>query len=455
MTVKRNKYHLVICWNKVSITLIHVAAMAMVVSLGLTGCSGGVPKLSSLNPFAKAPPPRLEGERVSISPQKSINDGELAITPVILPAMIQNAAWSQPGGTANNAPGHLQLSTNLRQLWSADIGSGSTSYGRLTASPIVFDGRVYTLDSRAKVSAFSASGGTRTWRVNLTPDNENSTEGFGGGLAADAGRLYVATGFGRVTALNPATGKHIWEKNLGIPIRSSPTAAQNKVFVTTANGRFYCLNGENGEILWDYRGFGETTQVSSNPSPAFDGDIVTVPYPNGDVVAIQASTGTPLWSEILARTRASSFASMSDAARPAMLGGTVFAVGHGGRIIATVQDTGERLWTQNVPGRQAPWVTSNNVFVVDLTGKLSALTRQGGKAVWTIQLPDAKNWAGPVLAGGNLWLASDKGGLLGIDAASGRVSSKLSVGSAIFIAPVVANGKLFVLNDKGRLYAFR
>ena len=69
-------------------------------------------------------------------------------------------------------------------------------------------------------------------------------------VAYDAGRVYVATGFGRVTALNPATGKKLWEKVIGIPIRSSPTAAQNKVFVLTTSGRFFCLKGDNGEIIW-------------------------------------------------------------------------------------------------------------------------------------------------------------------------------------------------------------
>ncbi len=437
-----------------------VPGAAALAALVVAGCSGGLPqlpKMSSLNPFAEAPPPPLEGKRIPVLPQKqTVGGAELANTPVALPAMIQNASWSQPGGTANNAPGHLLLSSALRRAWSASAGSGSSSSGRLTASPVIFNGRVYTLDASAKVSAFSAAGGARSWRRNLTPENESASEGFGGGLAVDSGRLYVATGFGRVAALDPATGKQLWEKKLGIPVRSSPTAAQNKVFVVTSTGLAYCLNGDDGEILWEYRGLSETTQISSNPSPAVDGDVVAIPYPNGDVVAIQVSTGTPLWSDSLARTRgATSFASMSDAARPAMSGGTVFAVGHAGRMVATQQATGERLWALNIPGTQTPWVAGNNVFVVDLSGKLSAFTRQTGQLIWSVQLPDARVWSGPALAGGQLWLASNKGGLIGVDAKSGRVAQKLSIGGPTYIAPVVANGMLFVLTDKARLVAFR
>ena len=434
----------------------------MLVAALVAGCASSapkLPKLSELNPFAKKAPPPLEGKRIAVLPRQSqIGGSELAAAtqPIALPAAVQNVSWSQPGGTPNNAPGHLALSRSLRRAWSASIGTGSSSSGRLTASPVVYGGRVYTLDAAARVSAYALSGGGRSWQVNLTPENESGSEGFGGGLAFDSGRLIVATGFGRVAALNPATGKKLWEKSLGIPVRTSPTAAQNKVFVVTTSGRFFCLNGDDGEVVWEYRGLTETTQISSNPSPAVDGDFVAVPYPNGDLVAIKVSTGTPLWSDSLARTRtASSFAALSDAARPAISGGTVFAVGHAGRMIATSQETGERLWSINVPGSQTPWVAGNNVFVVDTTGKLMAITRKDGKTVWTTQLPDTRTWSGPSLGGGALWLASNKGQLVGVDAQTGKLTQKLSVGGPVYIAPVIASRTMLVLTDKAQLVAFR
>ena len=130
----------------------------------------------------------------------------------------------------------------MRQTWSADAGTGSSSSGKLTASPIVYEGRVYTLDAAARVTAFSATGGAAVWRSNVTPDKEKSEKGYGGGLAVDGGRLYAATGFGTVVALDPASGKKLWEKALGVPIRSSPTAANERVFVVTTDGRVVCLS---------------------------------------------------------------------------------------------------------------------------------------------------------------------------------------------------------------------
>ena len=97
---------------------------------------------------------------------------------------------------------------------------------------------------------------------------------------------------------------------------------------------------------------------------------------------------------------------MSDTARPAIDSGTVFAIGHAGRMIATQAESGERLWSINVPGTQAPWVAGGSVFVVDTQGQLMALSRGDGKTQWTIKLPGTGAWAGPTMAGGTLWLAS-------------------------------------------------
>jgi len=191
----------------------------------------------------------------------------------------------------------------------------------------------------------------------------------------------------------------------------------------------------------------------TSTSPAVDGDVVVVPFPSGDVMALKIADGTPVWTENLARTRQTSeLASMSDVARPAIDNGTVFAVGHAGRMVATQSKTGERLWSVNVPGTQTPWVAGDTVFVVDTRGQLMALARADGKTRWSAQLPPG-NWAGPVLAGGMLWLTSNKGQLVGAEAATGKIVSQQDLGDAVYIPPVVAQGRMFVLTDAAKLIA--
>ncbi len=431
--------------------------LTALVAVALSACAGDgptLPKISDLNPFKEKQQP-LPGRRIPIiqTTESIANNLADADKPITLPPQRANETWAQPGGDANNAPGHLALNGTVRQVWTSDAGEGSSKSARIMASPIVYDGRVYTLDAAGKVTGFALSGG-KTFQVPTVPENEDGAGGHGGGLAAENGRLYVANGFGIAAALDPQTGKVLWQKNLGSPVRAAPTAAGDKMFVVTVSGRFFCLNGSDGAELWAVRGLPQQASLLTSTSPAVDGDIVVVPYPSGDLMALKVSDGSPVWSENLSRTRQTSqLASMSDAARPAIDGGTVFAVGHAGRMVATQAKTGERLWSINVPGTQTPWVAGDTVYVVDTRGQVMALARLDGKTRWTAKLPDSRTWSGPVLAGGVLWLASNKGQLISVDAATGKVGGSVNLGEPVYIPPVVAQGRMFVLTDAAKLIA--
>src|SRR5690242_20744527 len=204
-------------------------AMALVVltTVALGGCS----MLDTVGGWFSGGPSKskLKGERISVmaNAESITPDSELKDVKVVLPPPYKNPAWPQPGGYPTNAMYHLEASGPLREVWKADAGKGSDDDSRLTAPPVVADGKVFVLDSKAHASAFAVAGGQRVWAESLAEEGETSilhmltlgavgqdttidpTKGFGGGLAYDNGVIYVTTGFGDVFALNAANGKRI------------------------------------------------------------------------------------------------------------------------------------------------------------------------------------------------------------------------------------------------------
>lgn len=438
---------------------LRTAAPVLVTAVLLAGCQDSLPslpKLNDLNPFAEKPV-ILPGKRVSVIAESSGlgNDLAAADRPISVAPFTGNENWLQPGGPASNSPGHLALAPNVKTVWSADAGTGSSKYGKISASPIVSGGKVFTLDSVGIVTAFAASGGSQAWRVSLKPEGEKTAEkGYGGGLASDGTKIFAATGYGTMTALDPATGKKLWERNIGVPMRTSPTSADGRVVAVTIEGELVCLSADDGAELWRYRGLGEKATLISNASPAIEGSLIVAPFTSGDVVAVNAATGQPAWTISLSKSRGqSSLTSMNDAARPAIDDGTVYAVGHAGNMMATSLRTGQRLWQLSVPGIQQPVVSGDSVFVVDTQGRLMAITRRDGKVQWSAKLAGSAIWSGPVLAGGKLWLTSAAGQLVGVEASTGKVETTQDLGSPIFIAPIVAGSRMFVLTDKAKLIA--
>jgi len=286
------------------------------------------------------------------------------------------------------------------------------------------------------------------------PENEDEEAGFGGGLAIEGDKVFAATGFGSVVALDMSTGKQIWNKRFELPFRMSPTVYDGRIFVVNAESQLYSLSTEDGRELWTARGLPEAATVLSNASPAVSGDTVVVPYPSGEVLAFDINSGQPKWAESLTRTRPGMVSkNVGETARPAIAGDTVYAVSAAGRLIATDIKTGSRRWSLDVSGSQTPWIAGDAVFVVDRSGKLVAVQRDSGEVAWVADLPSARFWNGPVLAGGKLWLISSKGLMVGVDARTGEVATKRDLDTGIYIAPVVAAGDMYVLTDDADLLA--
>ena len=424
----------------------------------LAGCSDSLPslpKFNDLNPFADKPV-ILPGKRISVIPEiNASSDLASADRPIAIAAFSGNESWPQPGGTANNSPGHLALAANVKVAWTADAGTGSSKYGKLTASPVVFGGKVFTLDAAGTVTAFAVSGGSQAWRVSLKPDNEKSAEkGYGGGLALDGDKLFAATGYGTIVALDPATGKKIWDRNIGVPVRTSPTAAEGRVLAVTTEGELVCLSADDGSETWRYRGLNEKASLITNASPAVQNGLAVAPFTSGDVVAVNLATGQAAWTVSLSKSRGmSSMASLNDAGRPVIDNNVVYAVGHAGSMTASSLRDGAKLWSLTVPGIQQPVVSGDSVFVVDTTGRLLAITRRDGKVQWNIKLTGSSVWSGPVLAGGKLWLTSAAGQLVNVDASTGKIDGTQDLGQPIFVAPIVAGSRMFVITDKAKLIA--
>ncbi len=186
----------------------------------------------------------LEGERLDIegvAEEDVVNRAE----PISLPPVIANADWTHVGGNAAHWITHPALNTRLQPQWSVSIGAGSGKRHRITADPVVSNGRVYTLDSRATVMAHSTAGAA-IWSRNLTPAADNDDDASGGGLAVSGGTVFVTTGFGELTALEASSGNTLWVQDLGSAATGAPTVSDGVVYLVTRNSIGWAIDASNG-----------------------------------------------------------------------------------------------------------------------------------------------------------------------------------------------------------------
>jgi len=413
--------------------------------------------------------PKLKGERIPVlvAEQNIKPDPQVQDLAVELPSAQTNPDWPQSGGNPAHDMQNVSVGNSLNQVWSSSIGEGRSKQANHLAVPVIGGGRIFAMDTTSIVRAFDLDRGTSIWQTDAKPDADDIGDGdVGGGLAYADGQLFVTNNFGEVLALDANSGAIKWRRSLAGPTRAAPTVGGGRAFVVTADNQLNVLDVKDGRVQWTHAGLSEVTGLLGAASPAFDGDIVVVPYTSGELYALRADNGRVLWSDTLASVRrVDAISALADIrANPVIDRDRVVAVGNSGRMVSIDLRSGGRAWEDPIGGWTMPWVAGDFVFVLSNENQLICVTRRDGRVRWLVQLDRWKDtekkkdpilWVGPVLIGDKLVTAGSDERLITISPQDGTILNTIELGDPVSIPPVVANGTLFVLTDAGDLRAFR
>jgi outer membrane protein assembly factor BamB len=392
-------------------------------------------------------------------------DPALAGFAVTLPPAALNEAWAQPGGNASKSPGHVELGQGLSRIWTAKV-TGANPRARLAASPVMSDGRIYVVDTTARVTAFDANTGAQIWSNALEIEKDGKPSRFGGGVSATGTNVFATNGVGDVASLAADTGAIAWKKRPAGPLRGAPTLSNGNVYVMTQDNQIYALRQSDGEAQWNEAGPVSASGIFGVGAPAAAQGTIIAGYSSGELAAYRYENGRSLWSDTLSRTAMStSVSTLTDIdADPVIDRGRVFALGKGGRMASYELVSGQRIWEINIAGISTPVTSGEWVFVMTDEARLLCVARSTGKIRWISKLQRYKNekkkkkpisWYGPVLAGGRLVIANSHGAVWSVAPDEGTATEILDVGNDVSLAPIVANNILYVLDDSGRISAFR
>ncbi|PIY45211.1 MAG: pyrrolo-quinoline quinone, partial [Armatimonadetes bacterium CG_4_10_14_3_um_filter_59_10] len=327
--------------------------------------------------------------------------------------------------------------------------------------------KLFAVGSDGMIHAFDKATGARLWsRGDDAMTKDQAPSAFGGGVSYAAGKVYATNGVGDVKALNADTGEVLWKVKPAGPLRGSPTIAFGQLFVMTQDNQIISLNINDGSLVWDESGSTTQSGVFGVAAPAAGQGTVIAGYSSGELSAYRYENGRVLWSDALARTNISTtVGTITDIdADPIIDSGRVYALGQGGRMAAYELVTGQRIWELNLAGISTPAIAGEWVFTLTDDARLLAISRSNGRVRWIAQLQryrDEKDkkgpifWTGPVLAGGQLWVASSQGDLWKVSAAEGSAEFFADIGQPVSLAPIVADGYLYLLDDNGTIHAWK
>ena len=298
-------------------------------------------------------------------------------------------------------------------------------------------------------------------RLPFWPPTDADGQATGGGLSYDSGTLYVSSGFGVLTAFDAATGAEKWRQELGSTGSGTPTVSGGLVYLVAGDDTGWAVNAETGRIVWQISATPSASNVLGAPAPVVTPELSIFAFGSGDLVATFKRGGLRRWDASVAGQRVGRATSriVDVTGSPVVVGNRIYVGNHSGRTVALDTDTGERLWTLKEGAVGQVWPAGDSLFSVTDLSELARIDASDGSLIWKVKLPGflkdkpRKRGAivahyGPILAGGQLVLASNDGLIRFYNPEDGSLIRTIEVAGGASAAPVVAGGTLYIVSSE-------
>lgn len=332
------------------------------------------------------------------------------------------------------AEGRL-LDPPLRQAWAIN------THALIEFPPAVSGGVAYVVNKYGNARAVRLRDRKTLWR-RVTDPRERGKPTDVTAPVYHQGMVFFAYLDGDLVALDAATGKRVWERDLHAHLESSPMATGGTLYLGDDRHEVIALRTSDGRELWRFASPGA---IKASPS-YHDGRLYVADY-EGGMYCLDAGSGKPIWRTNT--TRVPPYGKGGFFSSPAIAFGKVYAGRDDGTVYGLDEKTGKVSWSfptgdfvygspalAQVPG------TPPTVYIGAENGRLYALDAGSGKEEWHHDV------GGPipgtaVVIGHTVYSSSFKTGkTIGIDVETHRKTFQLNQAG---YTPMVSDGR--------RLYA--
>jgi outer membrane protein assembly factor BamB len=268
--------------------------------------------------------------------------------------------------------------------------------GRPTATPIVQNGKVYTVGNKGDLLCFDAFKGDILWQKNLEKEYQVQEFAFSASPLIEDDLLILCIGSypdplkSSVIALDKNSGKEVWTTPTEGLTNSSPlaiTAGRKRQVIIWTQGSVTSLDPATGKVYW--REKLKTSADAAISTPVF--------YKNQLLIGglmLKLDADTPAASVLWPDSKAVSRRVLSNTSTALIQGDHVFSAKSSGELVCLDASTGNEVWetdkVTDLRGGASIHLTPNGdaVFLYTDKGELirAKLTAKGYKEISRTQL---------------------------------------------------------------------
>jgi outer membrane protein assembly factor BamB len=348
-------------------------------------------------------------------------DQPVKLTPLTTPSLRVQRIWSASVGDKKSVSLRLGLGVSVadNRVYAAghrgdvvafDLASGRVRWRAKTRAPLsggtaASAGLVLVGASDGQLFAFNAANGAARWKVRLNGEVLAP--------AAISERLIaVRTVDGKLHGLSPADGHELWQQEQAVPRLSlrgtaRPVIVGDSVLCGFDNGKVLAVNMNDGTVQWEAtvtppHGRTELERLDDIDSAVMVAgeDVYAVGF-QGRVAMLALDTGQIWWSH-----DASSYRGLT------LEGDTLYVSTAEGEVVALQARTGTEIWRQKGllhRGLSAIAIMDNSVITADFQGYVHWLDKTTGALAARVRAGKVRISNPPLVAGNLVVVINDRG----------------------------------------------
>lgn len=355
---------------------------------------------------------------------------------------------------------------DIRRIWSAGVGKG---LGRkyLRMRPAIIADQIFAADGYGRLEAFDRFNGKRLWRVQVPQSGGGLLSGVNvldrtdpsfvsGGVGAGGGLVFIGTTDGELLAYSAVDGSEVWRARVDGEVLAPPVTGEGLVFVQTIDGSLLGLEIDDGEVRWELDNQVPILTLRGTATPVYDGGVVYAGFAGGNVSAVKASNGEPIWNhQVMLPEGRSELDRMVDVdSTPLVEGPMVYAVSYQGNLRGLRRQDGNPLWEFSVSSFLDLDEGYGHIYVVDEDDTIIAIDMQTAEEAWRQDALARRKLSSPLVFSNYVAVTDDEGYLHLIAQSDGRLLGRRKLdGKGVRSRMTYADGILYVQGNSGKLQA--
>ncbi len=325
--------------------------------------------------------------------------------------------------------------------WKRDIGDGVEHYfSRLR--PVYAYGTLYAADRHGAVVAMEPATGKVLWEKDfatfrsegmfsaVTSLWQSGETARIGGIAVADKHVFIGTENGYIAALNADSGELVWEATVPGEILAAPDVDEGILVVNTGAGSLFGFSTRSGEQLWRHEGDTPPLTLRGISGPVASNGGAIIGTPTGKIQVNLIDSGVLAWETVIATpSGATELERIVDIdTTPILFGGTVYTVSYNGTLAAVELRTGRAIWKREYESFRNLSIDGNKIFVVDTHSNVYALDRRNGVELWSQSALKQRSLTSATPVGEYIVVGDNWGFLHWLEQESGSIVARLDVG---------------------------